>query len=132
MQSSWVHFTKAELSCTGACPRCSGSDSHMNSEFMDKVVKLRKLCNFPFEVRGGYRCPDRNKEISKTGLNGPHTTGKAIDISISGPEAYLLVLLAMELNFTGIGIHQKGPIGERHVHLDSGIPGKKRPKIWTY
>jgi|TARA_R100001530_G_scaffold13091_1_gene12130 uncharacterized protein YcbK (DUF882 family) len=132
MQSRWLYFTKEELSCHGSCSRCAGTDNNMNPEFMNKVVKLRKLCNFPLKVRSGYRCPDRNKEVSKTGLNGPHTTGKAIDVLISGPEAYLLVLLAMELNFTGVGIHQKGPVGKRHIHLDSGIPGKKRPKIWTY
>ena len=67
MQSRWVHFTKEELSCNGSCSRCSGTDNNMNPEFMNKIIKLRKLCNFPFKVISGYRCPDRNKEISKTG-----------------------------------------------------------------
>lgn len=132
MQSRWVHFTKEELSCNGSCSRCSGTDNNMNPEFMNKIIKLRKLCNFPFKVISGYRCPDRNKEISKTGENGPHTTGKAVDILVYGPKAYLLLMLALQLDFTGIGIHQKGPASKRYIHLDWNIPGKKRPKIWTY
>ena len=104
----------------------------MNSEFMNKVVKLRKLCNFPLKIISGYRCPDRNKEVSKTGENGPHTTGKAIDILAHGPQAYVILLLALQLDFTGIGIHQKGPVEKRHIHLDWDISNKKRPNIWTY
>ena len=132
MKSRWEHFSKQELSCTGACPRCSGSDSNMNAEFMAKLVKLRKLCGFSFPITSAYRCPDRNKEVSKTGLNGPHTTGKAIDIQISGPEAYVLVMLAIQLNFTGIGVNQKGPHNKRFIHLDWNREGKARPRIWSY
>jgi zinc D-Ala-D-Ala carboxypeptidase len=132
MKSRWEHFSKDELSCTGACPRCSGSDSNMNAEFMAKLVKLRKLCGFSFPITSAYRCPDRNKEVSKTGANGPHTTGKAIDILASGPEAYVLVMLALQLNFTGIGINQKGPHNKRFIHLDYNLEGKARPRIWSY
>ena len=132
MQSRWLYFTKEELSCHGSCSRCAGTDNNMNPEFMNKIVKLRKLCGFPLKLKSGYRCPDRNKKISKTGENGPHTTGKAVDILVYGTQAYIILMLALELNFTGIGIHQKGPIEKRYIHLDWSIPGKKRPKIWTY
>tara|TARA_R100001082_G_C4351326_1_gene154679 strand:+ start:630 stop:1028 length:399 start_codon:yes stop_codon:yes gene_type:complete len=132
MKSCWKSFTKEELSCTGACPSCFGTDENMNVEFMNKVEELKKLCSFSFKIKSGYRCPYRNNEISKTGLNGPHTTGKAIDILVSGTEAYLVLMLALQLGFTGIGIHQKGPKKERHIHLDWGISDKERPKIWTY
>ena len=129
MHSRWEHFSKDELSCTGACPKCSGSDIHMNSEFMNKVVKLRKLCGFSFPITSAYRCPERNKEVSKTGLNGPHTTGKAIDISVRDSQHRKQLIEYFAPKVTGLGI------AKSFIHIDllyeeDGF--EMRPNSWVY
>lgn len=131
MKSKWEYFSKEELSCTGNCAHCSGSDELMNNEVMQDLVKLRKLCGFPLPITSAYRCPARNSEVSGTGKTGPHTTGRAVDIHVYGPKALVVIGMALKLGFTGIGVNQKGPINKRFIHLDKGLPDK-RPNIWSY
>lgn len=85
-------------------------------------------------INSGYRCPAHNAKVSKTGESGPHTTGLAADIRISGKPAYELVAKAIELGATGIGLHQHGPRESRFVHLDTlaNSADYPRPVIWTY
>lgn len=121
----WPNFTQDELSChgSGAC--------EMNEAFMDKLQELRDLYGKPMIVTSGYRSPAYNAKVSGTGTTGPHTTGKAADIAVSGMDAYLLAQLAFKMNFTGIGISQKGP--KRFIHLDMlAPPAFPRPAVWTY
>ena len=127
--SIWEHFTIEELQC----PCCGKME--MNHAFMNEVVELRKEADFPFPVNSGYRCPQYNSTLSSTGPTGPHTTGRALDIGVSGNRAHRLVELAMRRGFTGIGIKQHGAHGKRFVHIDnlSGHDTQgKRPWIWSY
>lgn len=128
-RSSWEFFSLHELKCK--CGKCGSTGLEMQTEFMDKLVQLRKQLNFPFTIVSGYRCPRHNQAVSTTGEVGPHTTGCAIDISTRGERAYQLVKAALEQGFTGIGINQKG-IG-RFIHLDTlAAPDYPRPFIWSY
>lgn len=122
--SRWTHFTVEELSC-----RHCGLNL-MDHEFMLKMVALRDLLGFSLPVSSGYRCPVHNAAVSSTGDDGPHTTGKAVDIRIGRVQATQVVRSAMEMNFRGIGIKQHGPDGGRIIHLDT-LP---RPDqiLWTY
>lgn len=102
----------------------------MDNGFMFKMVELRRACGFPLRVTSAYRCPERNKEVSSTGLTGPHTTGKAIDIAVDREQAYIVLYHAFKLGFTGIGVKQKG--SSRFIHLDWNLEGKPRPTVWSY
>lgn len=99
----------------------------MDGEFLNNLDDLRHECGFPFVITSGYRTPEYNNEISSTGLNGPHTTGKAVDIAASRGNALMLLENALNMGyFTGIGINQKGD--KRFIHLDS----IERVALWTY
>jgi uncharacterized protein YcbK (DUF882 family) len=94
--------------------------------------RLREVYGKPLIVTSGYRCPQHNQRVSSTGPSGPHTTGLAVDLGVSGREAVTVLRLALSLGFTGIGVQQKG--GGRFLHLDM-VPdshGHKRPWIWSY
>lgn len=118
------HFSKAELSC-----RC-GCGMLPSQSFMDKIEILRVACGFALPVSSAARCPAHNALVSSTGSTGPHTTGRAIDLSVSRENAYKVLKTAMEMGcFTGIGIKQKGE--GRFIHLDD-LTGVGRPTIWSY
>ena len=112
----------------------------MDEEFMELLQQVRNNFGKPMVVTSGYRHPDYNEElqkrgITKTGRTGPHTTGKAVDILITGREAIRLFAIAQNLGMTGIGLNQRGPHEKRFIHMDSlpNIPGRQpRPHCWTY
>ena len=119
------YFEKREFDCP-----CCGKNE-MQPAFLRKLDRARHDAGFPFVVTSGYRCPDYNDEISSTGKDGPHTTGRATDVHVVGNNARRLVRLAEE--FTGIGIHQRGPHRGRFIHLDDlQPPNHPRPWVWSY
>ena len=119
------HFSDAEL----RCKHCGKNE--MDEEFLEYLEKVREELGVPLFVTSGYRCPEHNIAVSNSGAHGPHTTGKAVDIMISGKRAYKLVNVALGLGFTGIGVAQKGNFGGRFIHLDM-LEGDLRPRIWSY
>lgn len=113
-----------------ACKCCSLAP--MNMAFLAAVDELRHRYGKPLVVTSGYRCARHNQAVSKTGVSGPHTTGKAADFAVGRGDAYELTKLAFEMGFTGIGFQQKGE--GRFIHLDT-LPngaGQPRPTIWNY
>ena len=117
------NFSDAELTCKCGCGMLPKQD------FMDKIQKLRELVGFTLPVSSAARCPKHNSKVSQTGLQGPHTTGRAIDLQVTGENAYNVLKTALAMNsFTGIGIQQKG--GGRFIHLDD--LKNNRPTIWSY
>ena len=122
----YPHFTDKELSS----PDTGMHD--MSDIFMVRLEKLRTIMGRSFIVTSGYRTPSHNDKVSHTGLTGPHTTGRAIDISVANwyEDVFTLVAAAMKLGFTGIGLNLKGEQSGRFVHLDD--LKDNRPRIWTY
>jgi uncharacterized protein YcbK (DUF882 family) len=122
----WPHFTEAEMRCKGT-GRCL-----MDPAFMDCLEALRQAFAKPMTIASGYRAPEYNARVSGTGLDGPHTTGRAVDVAVAGADALRLVGLAVAHGFTGIGVCQKG--GARFIHLDDITPGGRhpRPTLWSY
>lgn len=124
----WPNFKRLEFACkgTGQC--------RMDPLFLDKLQTLRWSFGRPMIITSGYRDPGYNAKISATGVDGPHTFGKAADIAIDRTLAYDLLKLAIELGFTGIGVNQKGKA--RFLHLDTLSPSEAspapRPTIWSY
>ena len=119
------YFTELELRCT-----CCQKDG-INLEFMEKIENLREALSFPFIVTSGYRCPELPIEAVKASV-GAHTTGRAIEISVRGEEAYRLIKGALNIGFKGIGVNQKGD--SRFVHIDDiqNSPERPRPWVWSY
>lgn len=120
------YFGQEELQCHCGC----GKDG-MDAEFMKKLIALRKQLGFPLVVTSGYRCAKYNQQVSKTGYNGPHTIGRAVDIMVCGEQAYMLIKQALACGISGVGIQQMGNAAERFIHLDdltkeNGCP---RPRV---
>jgi len=119
----WEYFKEEEF----ACRHCE--KNLISHSFVSVLDNLRSDFGKPLIVTSGYRCPEHNNNVSSTGLDGPHTTGLAVDFGVSREDAYDLLGLAYEYKFTGIGVNQKG--SARFIHLDV-IEGLGRPTIWSY
>lgn len=125
--SKTPNFTPKEMRCKCGCGR-----SDMDHAFMLKLQAVRDVVG-PLSVSSGYRCPEYNQRVSSSGLDGPHTTGKAVDVRCSGEQAHEVLLQAMFRYFTGIGVSQKGDHGSRFIHLDTITPDEgPRPNVWSY
>lgn len=121
------NFKKAELECKCGCGMLPDQD------FMDLVQQLRERVGIPLSVTSAARCPSHNSKVSGTGLNGPHTTGRAIDLGVRGQDAWKVLKVAMDVGvFSGIGVSQKG--SARFIHLDDLLTneGRLRPTVWSY
>jgi len=127
MGISSKNFSEKELSCS----HCG--ENKMTQETVDALQGLRDAIGKPISLSSSYRCPVHNQNVSSTGPDGPHTTGKAIDISCSGKLAHEILSFAMIRSNTwkGIGISQKGKHKSRFIHLDT-IEADNRPWIWSY
>jgi uncharacterized protein YcbK (DUF882 family) len=126
MNHEWKYFKFEEFRCR----HCGANE--MNHEFIAKLDQLRAEYGIPLRVSSGYRCPEHNAKVSTTGLEGPHTTGHAVDFEVDRMNAMELLEIALSSgHFTGIGLNQKGP--NRFIHLDDlKAPEYPRPTIWTY
>lgn len=125
----YPYFKASELQCK--CHYAECCKHGMDESFMFALIALRERLNFPFIIGSAYRCPEHNQDVSTTGKNGAHTTGKAVDIRIAGTAARTLVDHAVRAGFEGIGINQQGAWGRRFIHLDM----MERPEgqvIWSY
>lgn len=125
-------FPAHELACK--CGQCGLGQAQMSPQFMERLIALRTELGFPLFLHSAYRCPEHNARQSKTGLAGPHTTGRAVDIAVSGTRAVKLMQAAARHGFTGFGVSQKGEHAKRFVHLDdlTAEDGFPRPTMWSY
>jgi len=119
------HFSEQEVMCQCGCGRAD-----MDPGFMDRLEELREHFGKPLTLTSAFRCPAHNSEVSTTGADGPHTTGRAVDILIQGLDAFRLVKVALALGFTGLGVKQKST--GRFLHLDDLQQPYPRPRIWSY
>lgn len=101
----------------------------MVTSFLERMDAIREDYG-PIIVSSGYRCSHYNSIVSTTGHNGPHTTGRAVDVPVYGEDATRLIKIALNHGMTGIGVHQKGPHNKRFIHLDDLT--NMRPWIWSY
>lgn len=125
-------FSEKELSCR--CGNCGLGQDDMDEAFMRKIVQMRIELDFAMPVSSAIRCPDHNNNVSSTGRDGPHTTGKALDIVCFGDKAHRILGWAAPV-FQGVGVSQKGNRGRRFIHLDdlqSGEVRSPRPWVWSY
>lgn len=133
--TSWLdirHFSPSEFACQ--CGKCPSDGTEMSLDFVSKLDDLRERMGFPFIVTSGYRCPAHNQAVSTTGPDGPHTTGRAVDLHLYGVQAHQLLRHSILGGwFSGIGFNQRGPDNERFIHLDDLEESHHpRPWVWTY
>ena len=122
--SEYPNFSADEFRC-----RHTGR-VEMSAEFMRRLQALRVAYGKPMRVTSGYRHRSHPVEAGKL-QPGAHTLGRAADIAVHGADALRLIRLALDVQFTGIGVQQKGPA--RFIHLDD-LPSESwpRPMIWSY
>ena len=127
MSRNWEFFTEQEMRCKGT------GECDMDERFMSKLIELRKKFNEPMIITSGYRHPAYNMTVGGT-RNSAHIKGRAVDVSITGKEAYRLVRLAFDAGMTGIGVAQKGKDSKRFIHIDDleNSNENPRPWIWSY
>mgnify|MGYP002641066799 FL=1 len=120
--NNYPNFSEDEFKCS----HCGKVD--MQPAFMASMQQLRNMYGKPMAITSGYRCPDHPIEAKKS-TPGAHASGEACDIGVQGTDAYHLLRLALALDFTGIGVQQKG--GGRFIHLDT-LCNPPRPNVWSY
>lgn len=101
-------------------------------DFLTLMDELREEFGRPIRINSWYRSPEYNAEVSATGLSGPHTTGRAVDVRIYGGLAMELATIAYELGMTGFGWKQTGPYAGRFLHLDNLENSPSSPRAWTW
>jgi zinc D-Ala-D-Ala carboxypeptidase len=111
------YFTRKEFDCQQT------GENEMQDEFIHSLDALRHECGFSFRITSGYRSPSHSIEARKA-TPGTHAQGIAADIGTTdGSERYIIVKNAMEMGFSGIGIHKT------FVHVDTRTT---TPVVWTY
>jgi len=121
---NWDFFTANELTCNCGC-----GEELMKGPFMQKVIGIRRFAPFKFLVFSAYRCPTYNDTVSSTGIAGPHTTGRAIDITVGNSwQRNWLVAQAIKAGFNRIGV------GRNFIHLDDLTISDGFPEdvMWHY
>jgi len=120
------------------CNCCNKEE--MQEEFLEFIDELRFKCQFPFRVTSGWRCENKQKELTRLGYKtakntrSPHLDGFAADIAVSDSvKRALFVGYALELTHElqlpfriGIAGRDKGAF----IHID--IAPKSNPRIWVY
>jgi uncharacterized protein YcbK (DUF882 family) len=119
-----TYFSDDELKCK----HCGGLV--FDEAFRELLDDIRVACGFPLPVSSGYRCPDHPIEIAKD-EPGAHSSGKAVDIKISGEKSLKLVEVALKHGVKRIGVNQKGDWRQRFIHLDNELD-LPNPTIWSY
>ncbi len=99
----------------------------MDPGFIALLQDIRTELGFPLVINSGFRCPDHNARVSSTGPDGPHTTGRAVDIAATSASAWLILEAALRRKVPRVGL------ARTFVHLDvSDSPSHPRPRAWTY
>lgn len=121
-----LHYFSYESDPMLKCPCCG--ERGMNERFMMMLDELRAGVGFAFNITSGFRCPDYNSKLSSTGRTGPHTYGRAVDISATSRQKYLIMAAARDFGWSRFGI------GKNFIHVDSlnEADGFTPEVIWTY
>lgn len=121
-QEDWCNFTPDEFRCS-CCNRLE-----ISSDIMDLLQAARNELG-PLQITSAYRCPQHNSKVSKTGENGPHTTGLAVDIHVSNSQHRKTLIDYFATKVTGLGV------AKTFLHIDLLTPDngfEMRPNAWKY
>lgn len=116
----YPNFAESEFRCKCGCGRAD-----MDPYFMAILQAIRTELGFPMPINSGYRCPEHNAQESESGTTGPHTTGKAADISANSERAFLIIAAALRQGIKRFGV------GDGFVHIDISDTHPS-PRAWNY
>ena len=120
-QKDWCNFTPDEFRCS-----CCGT-LDINSDLLDLLQTARNTLG-SLQINSAYRCPEHNNSVSSTGLSGPHTTGKSVDIHVSSSQHRKQLIDYFAPKVSGLGI------AKSFIHIDiltsDEVP--HRPNCWIY
>ena len=125
------YFSDDELRCKCGCGQL-GPNGQFDPHALEQLNKIREEVGFALPVTSGYRCANHPIEADKRRAGRPvgaHTTGKAVDIGVSGKDAHRLCAVAVINDVPRIGVNQKG--SARFIHLDWDL-SRPNPTIWSY
>lgn len=115
------HFKLKEFQC-----KCGCKTNEINADFLEMLVRARKIANTPFRITSGYRCPEH--PLSKKNPTSSHIKGIAVDIAFSNGQNLAIIMGALG----GAGFERFGINFENHfIHVDSDKE-KSSPNIWGY
>ncbi len=111
------------------CGECGLGFDDMSEAFMLRLDEARHQAGVPFVINSGIRCPEHNQRVSSSGPDGPdgpHTTGKAVDIRATDSRTRFRILQAL----IDAGFHRIG-IARTFIHVDNS--GQHDPEVvWLY
>jgi len=120
-KEKWKNFKLDEFKCS-----CCGLVD-INSDLLD-LLQIARNSIGPLQITSAYRCPEHNNKVSSTGLSGPHTTGKSVDIHVSNSQHRKQLIDYFTNKVTGLGI------AKTFIHIDiltsDEVP--HRPNCWLY
>jgi len=121
-KEKWVNFSLDEFKCQCGCGHVS-----VHSDLLDLLQTARDKLG-PLTITSAYRCPEHNDSVSSTGLSGPHTTSKAVDIHVSNSQHRKTLIDYFASKVSGLGI------AKTFIHIDiiSTEELPHRPNAWIY
>lgn len=112
------YFSEAEFE--RCVPKCKKSD--MDSSFMARLNKARRMAGIPFVLNSAYRTVEHEKLMNRSG-NSMHTKGRAVDIRcLDGNSRFVMVNALLRCGFNGIGI------SNTFIHVDD----RQIKTFWLY
>ena len=113
MQPTYKYFSAKEI--VGLKP-----------ELVAILDKMRGECGFPFKINSGFRTVAYNNTLKDAVTDSAHTTGEAVDISITDSSQRMKIISSAFMN----GIKRVG-ISDKFIHLDIS---KTLPSgvVWLY
>ena len=111
------NFTVDEMQCKCGCGACN-----MDMDFMLMLQRMRTARGKAMKIISPYRCPEWNAKVGGA-PDSYHMKGRAADIyAPNGKEMFILLELAVENGFSGIGI------GKNFIHVDN----REIESCWPY
>ncbi|MDC0531967.1 D-Ala-D-Ala carboxypeptidase family metallohydrolase [Candidatus Pelagibacter ubique] len=121
-KEKWKNFNLDEFRCKCGCGHVS-----IHSDLLDLLQTARNNIG-RIGITSAFRCNEHNDKVSSTGLSGPHTTSKAVDIHVSNSQHRKLLIDYFTNKVTGLGI------AKTFIHIDiltsDEVP--HRPNCWLY
>ena len=121
-KEEWKNFNLDEFKCKCGCGNVS-----VYSDLLDLLQTARNIIG-PIQITSAFRCNEHNDSVSSTGLSGPHTTSKAVDIHVSNSQHRKQLIDYFTNKVTGLGI------AKTFIHIDiltsDEVP--HRPNCWLY
>lgn len=112
------YFAESEFRrCIPSCDK-----SQMDSSFLTRLNKARRIAGLPFILNSAYRSPDYDMQKGRTG-NSYHCKGRAVDIKcLDSSSRAVIVSALLSAGFRGIGI------ANTFIHVDD----RQVKCMWLY